>query len=95
MELYKRHIIPMYIPILILLSMAHIIRSKEKVNFSKYRILLFILGLLIIIFSETTLRFISSNYLLNLNMTMIPFLIFLIFYLLIYNDLKIKISKNK
>ena len=95
MELYKRHIIPMYIPILILLSMAHIIRSKEKVNFSKYRILIFILGLLIIIFSETTLRFISSNYLLNLNMIMIPFLIFLIFYLLIYNDLKIKISKNK
>jgi lipopolysaccharide export system permease protein len=53
-ELYKRHIIPLYIPILILLSMVHIIRSKEKINFSKYRVSIFILGLLTIIFSETT-----------------------------------------
>jgi len=92
-ELYKRHIIPLYIPVLMLLSMVHIIKSKEKVDFSKYRVSIFILGLLTIIFSETTLRFISSNYLLNLNMTMIPISIFMIIYLLVYNDLKIKIKK--
>jgi lipopolysaccharide export system permease protein len=92
-ELYKRHIIPLYIPILILLSMAHIIRSKEKINFSKYRMSIFILGLLTIIFSEITLRFISVNYLLNLNMIIIPILIFLIIYLFVYNELKFKIKK--
>jgi lipopolysaccharide export system permease protein len=92
-ELYKRHIIPLYIPILILLSMVHIIRSKEKINFSRYRISIFILGLLTIIFSETTLRFISDNYLLNLNMIIIPILIFLIIYFFVYNELKFKIKK--
>jgi lipopolysaccharide export system permease protein len=93
-ELYKRHIIPLYIPILILLSMVHIIRSKEKINFSRYRISIFILGLLTIIFSETTLRFISDNYLLNLNMIIIPILIFLIIYFFVYNELKFKIKKK-
>jgi len=94
-EIYKRHVIPLYIPILILLSMIHIIRSKEKINFSKYRASIFILGLLTIIFSETTLRFISDNYLLNLNMIIIPILIFLIIYLFVYNELKFKTKKMK
>ena len=50
-ELYKRHIIPFYLPVLILISLIHIIRSKEKINFSKYRIGIFFFGFFTIIFS--------------------------------------------
>ena len=82
-EIYKRHIIPFYIPILILISLIHILYPKEKVNFSRYRIFIFCTGLLMIIFSETTLRFISPSLKFNLNMVFLPLAILLISYFLI------------
>ena len=82
-ELYKRHIVPFYIPVLILISLIHILYPKEKINFSKYRIFIFCLGLIMIIFSETTLRFISSSIKFNLNMIFLPLVILLFSYLLI------------
>ena len=49
-ELYKRIIVPFYIPLLIIVSMLHIVKSKENINYFKYRIILFIIGLIVIIF---------------------------------------------
>jgi len=92
-ELYKRHIIPLYIPILIIISLIHIINPKEKINFTKYRIYIFILGLFLIIFSETTLRFISSSLFFNVNMVTIPVIIFIFLYILILLKLNTKIKK--
>ena len=94
-EIYKRHVIPFYIPILIILSLIHIIKSKEVINFNKYRILIFISGVLMIIFSETTLRFINDDVVFNLNMILIPIIIFLFLYLIIYFQTKTTLSKNK
>ena len=93
-ELYKRHIIPFYIPILIIISLIHIINPKEKINYTKYRIYIFLFGLFLIIFSETTLRFISNKLVFNLNMATIPIIIFMILYLSILIKLKTKINKN-
>ena len=93
-ELYKRHIIPFYIPILIIISLIHIINPKEKINYTKYRIYIFLIGLFLIIFSETTLRFISNKLVFNLNMATIPIIIFIILYLSILIKLKTKINKN-
>ena len=81
-ELYKRHVLPFYIPVLILISLIHIIYPKEKVNFSKYRVFIFCVGLVMIIFSETTLRFISSSLKFNINMILLPLAILLISYFL-------------
>ena len=61
-ELYKRFIIPLYIPILILISLMAAMYSKENINYSKYRLMIFLLGLFIIIFSETTLKFIDKTF---------------------------------
>ena len=94
-EIYKRHVIPFYIPILIILSLIHIIKSKEVINYNKYRILIFISGVLMIIFSETTLRFINDDVTFNLNMIFIPIIIFLFLYLIIYFQTKTTLSKNK
>ena len=83
-ELYKRFIIPLYIPILLLISLYLIIYSKESVNYSKYRLIMFLIGLFIIIFSETTLKFIQNTFFLNVKIIIIPIIIFTILYLLIF-----------
>ena len=94
-ELYKRHIIPFYIPILIMISLIHVVIPKEKINYTKYRAFIFLAGLFLIIFSETTLRFISNELIVNLNMVTIPIIIFMILYFSILIKLKTKIKKNK
>ena len=94
-ELYKRHIIPFYIPVLIIIALMHIINPKEKINYTKYRVYIFLFGLFLIIFSETTLRFISNKLIYNLNMVTIPIIIFIALYLSILIKLKTKIKKNK
>ena len=87
-ELYKRFIIPFYIPILILIALLLIIYSKENVNYLKYRILVFFMGFITIIFSETTLKFIQSTFTGNLQMIMIPIISFTILYFLALRKLK-------
>ena len=93
-ELYKRHIIPFYLPVLILISLIHIIRSKEKINFSKYRIGIFFFGLFTIIFSETTLRFINDNLKYNLNFVAVPIILLIVLYLFISIDLRTNLKKK-
>ena len=66
-ELYKRIIIPLYIPALILISLMLIFRSKENINYSRYRILIFLIGFSTIILSEMTIRLINENFLKILN----------------------------
>jgi len=90
-EIYKRFIIPFYIPILILISTCLIIYSKESINYSRYRILMFLIGLSIIIFSETTLKFVQNTFLLNMKLVVIPLAIFVTLYLVIL----LKTQKNK
>jgi len=90
-EIYKRFIIPFYIPILILVSTCLIIYSKESINYSRYRILMFLIGLSIIIFSETTLKFVQNTFLFNMKLVIIPLAIFLTLYLVIL----LKTQKNK
>ena len=84
-EFYKRFVIPLYIPVLMLITMLLIIHSKEKVNYSKYRLFIFLFGFLIIIFSESTLRFINTSFYNNFLLSLIPVVItiFLYFYFLI------------
>ena len=79
-ELYKRFIIPIYTPVLLMISLMLIIYSKENINYIKYRNFLFILGLGIIIFSETTLRFVGKNLIINLNLVIMPLLILILLY---------------
>ena len=64
-ELYKRIIIPLYIPVLILISLLLIFKSKENINYSRYRIFIFLIGFSIIILSEMTIRLISEDLIKN------------------------------
>ena len=80
-ELYKRIIIPLYIPVLILISLMLIFKSKENINYSKYRILIFLIGFVTIIISEMTIRLINEDFIKNLKIFVIPIILVIILYL--------------
>ena len=80
-ELYKRVIIPLYIPVLILISLLLIFKSKENINYSRYRIFIFLIGFSIIILSEMTIRLISEDLIKNLKIFIIPIILVIILYL--------------
>ena len=92
-ELYKRIAIPLYLPALMLTSLLLIINSKEKINFTRLRVITFLIGFFIIIFSESALRFISFSMTNNLLITLIPIFSIIIFYFYFIFKLKTKISK--
>ena len=89
-EIYKRLIIPFYIPLLSLISFLVILSSKESANFNKLKIITFLSGMFFLIFSETTVRLISDNVLRNTLIVVIPFLSFMIMYIFIWNKLSFK-----
>ena len=92
-ELYKRLIIPTYLPILIIISLVLIIKSKESTNYLNFRILIFLSGLIIIIISETSIKLISDEISNNINLFVAPVLIFFIIYLSIFYNLRFKFKK--
>tara|TARA_Y100000389_G_scaffold125045_1_gene122399 strand:- start:392 stop:1519 length:1128 start_codon:yes stop_codon:yes gene_type:complete len=93
-ELYKRFIIPFYIPLLILVPLLLTISSKENINYNRFKITTFFLGLFFIIFSETTIKIISETILKNFFITSIPFLLILILYLVFFSKNNFKLSSK-
>ena len=87
-ELYKRIIIPLYIPVLILISLLLIFKSKENTNYSKYRILIFLIGLITMIISEMTIRLISENIFNNIKFFIIPLILVVGLYLMYFIKFK-------
>ena len=79
-ELYKRIIIPFYIPVLILIALMLIFKSKENTNYPRYRFFIFLAGFIIIILSETTIRLINEDFLENIKFFIIPIFFVLILY---------------
>ena len=93
-EFYKRFIIPFYIPILCLIPFLLITSSKENLNYNKIRLVTFLIGFFAIIFSETTIRFISNVDIQNIGIIISPILIFLLIYLYLFYKFNFQISKK-
>ena len=89
-ELYKRLVIPFYIPILMLIPYLLILTSKEKSNYNKMKLFSFLTGVFVIIFSEGTIRFVSKEINENIFISIMPLILFTIFYLLFFYKLKLK-----
>ena len=92
-ELHKRLGIPLYLPALMLTALLLIINSKEKINFSKFRLITFLIGFFIIIFSESTLRFIDDSIKFNIFIVSIPVITIIVFYFYFLIKLKTKLVK--
>ena len=65
-----------------------ILKSKENVNYLNYRVFIFLFGLSIIISAEMSLRFIKNDILDNIKIFIIPVVIMILIYSIIYFNLK-------
>ena len=93
-ELYKRFVIPFYIPLLALLPFLLTLLSKEDLNYPRVKVITFFLGIFFIILSETTIKMISEIILNNLVISAMPFLFLLIFYIIYFNKTNFNPSKK-
>jgi len=91
-ELYSRLIKPLYITFLISITLLFILKSKSDhaFNINKYRIYLF--AFLFIIFLESSSKFISTNMIQNLFLSILP--IFFTLFIYLYFLMKLKVNKT-
>ena len=89
-ELYKRFLLPFYIPILILIAQLLIIKNKEYKNYSSFKVVIFLLGFFMIIFSESTLKMVSNNFINNLDIILFPLFLILSFYIYFFYFFKFR-----
>ena len=92
-ELYKRFVIPLYIPILILITTILLTISKEEKKYFKYKLVIFFINFSLIILSETSIRLISKNLLTNLILLSIPIILLVILIVYFSYNLKLKFLK--
>ena len=79
-EIFKRITLPFYLPVLSLIASLIIIKSKDDYKFSKYKFILFIFGVIVILISEISIRYSSANILQNIYLTSLPILLFISIY---------------
>ena len=91
-ELYKRFIVPVYLPSLMLIVLLIILKSKENIKYSSFRLLVFLVGFSMIIFSEMGMRFVKNDPFENIKIILIPLIIMLLLYFIYL--FKFKIFKN-
>jgi len=91
-ELYSRLIKPLYITFLISITLLFILKSKSDhtFNINKYKIYLF--AFLFIIFLESSSKFISTNMIQNLFLSILP--IFFTLFIYLYFLMKLKVNKT-
>ncbi len=89
-EIYKRLILPLYLPILMLIPYLLILSSKEKSNYKKLKLITFLIGFLIIILSEGIIRLIDQDLKENLLIFIAPLITFVCLYFAITYKLNFK-----
>tara|TARA_B100000767_G_C19749009_1_gene529874 strand:- start:1101 stop:2246 length:1146 start_codon:yes stop_codon:yes gene_type:complete len=79
-ELLKRFYLPLYIPFISLIAGLLILRSKEQRKFNNYKFIIFFIGFFTIFISEISIKYSSSNEMINYIFFLLP----LIFYFFTY-----------
>ncbi len=91
-EIFKRTINPVYIIIISLLSSLIVLKSKIIYLQNYYKFFLFILGFVIIVFSELSYKFISLPTKIELILLLFPIIIIFLFYFYFFIKTKFKLS---
>ena len=91
-EIFKRSIVPIYIIILSLLSSLLILKPKKIFNEKYFKLFLFFLGFLIILFSELSYKFISYNFIFEVLSISLPITCIFLFYFVLFFKTKFKIK---
>tara|TARA_B110000444_G_scaffold21515_1_gene17852 strand:+ start:290 stop:1426 length:1137 start_codon:yes stop_codon:yes gene_type:complete len=88
-ELYSRLIKPFYIILLVAISLLFILKSKSDPTFKSFRIKIYFLGFISIVFLESSSKFISNDLLKNSLISVLPFLFISIIYIYFLRTLRI------
>ena len=80
LEFFKRFYMPLYIPLIALISSLLVLRSKDSFNFNIFRNIIFGIGIILIILSEITVKYFSSNMINNVLFLLLPIFLFIIIY---------------
>ena len=91
-ELYTRIFKPFYIPLLALICGWLLIKSKNSQGFTKYKFKIFAAGVAIISMSEISTKFYSLNLIQSIIISLIPFLLFVLFYYFFKKQSNLQIS---
>ena len=87
-ELLKRFFKPIYIPLISMLCCLLFISGKFKPNYEKTKKYVFLIGVLVMIISETSLRYSTSSNLSLLLYFIAPFFFFIFFYTFSFQKIK-------
>ena len=91
-EVFKRIIIPIYLIILSLLSSLSILQPKESILQNYFKIILFFIGFIIILFSELSYKFILYSFGMEIFMIILPIIFIFIFYITLFIKSNFKMS---
>ncbi len=92
-EIYKRIVIPIYIPLLSLIPFLLLFYSKENSLYFKFRIFTFLAGLSVVIISETSIRLISKVFDYNILFVTIPIILIFFLYIIFLFQFNLKFKK--
>ncbi len=85
-EFFSRIFKPLYIPLLAIISALLLIKSKNSTGYSKYKIIIFLTGVILISFSEILTKFFSYDFNKSFLLMIMPILFSIIFYILFYKQ---------
>jgi lipopolysaccharide export system permease protein len=90
-ELYSRLIKPLYVTFLISIALLFILKSKSDHTFNINKFKIYLFAFLFIIFLESSSKFISTNMIQNLFLSILP--IFFTLFIYLYFLIKLKVNK--
>jgi lipopolysaccharide export system permease protein len=88
--LYKRLMLPFFIPTLALVASLLILRTKNNEGFNKYLLKIFIFGITLIICAEVSLKYVGISFLINCFLLFSPIIFFTLILLYFMKQLQFK-----
>ena len=91
-ELFKRFFLPLYLPLIGMIACLLILKTKDDFNYKRFKLVIFLLGVIVISFSEISVRFVNANFINNIVFSLIPIILFLLVHFFFLYKTKAKIS---
>ncbi len=80
-EIYKRTVLPIYVPILCIIASLVVLKSNNNDKFKNFKIKIFLSGIFVIIFSQISINTISLNIQSGITTLCVPFILLIFSYL--------------
>ena len=88
-ELFKRFYLPFYFPLIAIIACLLITKSKDNFGFTRFKFVLFNIGVLIVVLSEISIRYSGLNNLYSYIFLLFPIILFITTYLYLFKKAKL------